>query len=395
MYQKQPKVSVVIPVYNADPYLRECMDSVVSQTLRDIEIICVDDGSTDSSLAILREYERKDERVSVLTQPNINAGAARNRGLRHAVGEYLSFLDADDFFEPDMLEKAYAKAKEQAAEICVYHCDFFNTQTKTFEGEGAVLEENLPEKRPFAGTDVKKDLFRTFVGWAWDKLFLREFIVENKILFQEHRTSDDLLFTYFALAKAERITILDDVFAHHRTHVKTSQEATRSTVWENFYKALCALRSALQDADLYTRFERDFINYSLNFSLWNLYTLDWPVQESLYYALKLQWFRDLGLLEHDEAYFYDKNEYKLLQSIMEKPYSDESPEIMRQRLAELEQWMEDIKASASFRIGRAITWLPRKVRGGVRCYREHGAAYTARQFVKHLTGKASKYNRAE
>ncbi|MDO5139064.1 MAG: glycosyltransferase family 2 protein, partial [Oscillospiraceae bacterium] len=87
-----PKVSVIIPVYNAEEYLRECLDSVVNQTLRDIEIICVDDGSTDGSLSVLREYEKGDPRVRVFTQPNINAGAARNKGLYNATGEYLSFL---------------------------------------------------------------------------------------------------------------------------------------------------------------------------------------------------------------------------------------------------------------------------------------------------------------
>ena len=115
-----PKVSVIIPVYNTEPYLRECLDSVINQTLRDIEIICVDDGSTDGSLAILREYQEKDSRVSVYMQPNLNAGAARNHGLRYAKGEYLSFLDSDDFFERNMLETAYEYAKRQNAEICIH-----------------------------------------------------------------------------------------------------------------------------------------------------------------------------------------------------------------------------------------------------------------------------------
>ena len=107
------KVSVILPVYNASDYLHQCMDSIVGQTLKDIEIICVDDGSTDNSLDILKEYEQKDKRVKVIQQKNAGAGAARNNGLSIATGEYLSFLDSDDFFEPDMLEKAYEKAKEE------------------------------------------------------------------------------------------------------------------------------------------------------------------------------------------------------------------------------------------------------------------------------------------
>ena len=365
MNPKQIKVSVIIPVYNAEPYLRQCLDSVRNQTLQDIEIICVDDGSTDGSPEILREYEAKDARFSVLTLPHGNAGAARNHGLRKAAGEYLSFLDADDFFEPEMLEKAYAKAKEEAAEICVFYCDIFNMESQSFEGKKNVLGENLPEHRPFAGTEVKRDLFRTFVGWAWDKLFLHEYIVRNQILFQEQRTTNDLLFTYFALAKAKRITVAEGVLIHHRSQVKSSLEATRTESWDCFYKALCALRDALHGSGLYAHFERDFVNYSLNFSLWNLYSLPWPIQEELYYRLKLLWYPELGLPGDAEDY-YDSNEYVLLKKIMEELYSDISPQALKQRIAEQEKQLDDMKKSVSFRVGRAITWLPRKIRNNVR-----------------------------
>ena len=99
----EPKVSVIIPVYNVEKYLGPCLDSILGQTLNNIEVICVDDGSTDRSLDILREYEKRDARVKVLTQPNTNAGAARNKGIQQARGEYLSFLDSDDHFDPTML----------------------------------------------------------------------------------------------------------------------------------------------------------------------------------------------------------------------------------------------------------------------------------------------------
>ncbi len=90
------KISVIIPVYNAEKYLRECLDSIVKQTLQEIEIICIDDGSTDNSLAVLREYERKDERLKIIEQANSGAGVARNAGMKAARGEYLAFMDADD-----------------------------------------------------------------------------------------------------------------------------------------------------------------------------------------------------------------------------------------------------------------------------------------------------------
>ena len=95
--QGKIKVSVIVPVYNAQDYLEQCIVSILEQTLQEIEVICVDDSSTDRSLEILKKYEKEDSRMRVLTQPNSGAGAARNRGLSQASGEYLSFLDADDF----------------------------------------------------------------------------------------------------------------------------------------------------------------------------------------------------------------------------------------------------------------------------------------------------------
>ena len=97
------KVSVIIPVYNSEKYIGTCLDSIINQTLQEIEIICVNDGSTDRTSEILQFYREKDSRIKIIEQENAGAGAARNYGLRNSSGEYLSFLDADDFFENDMM----------------------------------------------------------------------------------------------------------------------------------------------------------------------------------------------------------------------------------------------------------------------------------------------------
>ena len=104
------KLSVIIPVYNAEKYISQALDSVLSQSLKDIEVICVDDGSTDKSLEILRQYEGNDTRVKVITQKNQHAGVARNKGIEIATGEYLHFLDADDCVLPYSYEAVYNKA---------------------------------------------------------------------------------------------------------------------------------------------------------------------------------------------------------------------------------------------------------------------------------------------
>ena len=115
-----PKVSIIIPVYNMERYLHECLDSLVGQTFRDIEIICFNDASTDSSIDILREYAARDERFVIIDSPvNIKQGGGRNAGIRAARAPYIMFVDPDDWVEPDFVEKYYTKAVETGADIVV------------------------------------------------------------------------------------------------------------------------------------------------------------------------------------------------------------------------------------------------------------------------------------
>ena len=161
------KVSVIIPVYNVEKYLRECIDSILNQTLHELELICVDDGSTDGSLEILQTYEKKDNRVTVLTQHNQGAGAARNKGLQIAKGEYLSFLDADDFFAPGMLEEAYRKCKSVSADVCVYQVlRYDDTTKKTWFDKGSFRKEFAPNKEVFSYKDMPDHILDSFQNWA-------------------------------------------------------------------------------------------------------------------------------------------------------------------------------------------------------------------------------------
>ena len=127
MERKNIEISVIVPVYNSEKYLKQCLDSIVGQTFKDIEIICVNDGSTDSSSQILAEYASKDDRFVIINQENGGAGKARNTGLDASRGKYLSFLDSDDFFESTMLEKAYKKIEQDNSDFVVYNSDQYIT----------------------------------------------------------------------------------------------------------------------------------------------------------------------------------------------------------------------------------------------------------------------------
>ena len=338
-------VSVIIPVYNAEKHLEECIRSILSQTLREIEIICVDDGSTDSSVEILTRLSKEDSRLIIVRQENAGAGAARNHGIQLARGKYLSFLDADDFFDPHMLERAFEKAEAEQAELVVFKADFYNEKLHTFSPCIYGLRENmLPDHRPFAGVEIERDVFKVVVGWAWDKLFLADFVRENGLLFQEQRTSNDMLFVFSALVKAQRISTVPEILAHQRRHAGGTLSVTREKSWMCFYQALIALREQLRSWGLYERFEQDYINYALHFSLWNLNTLSDPTKKKLYNQLRKAWFRELGIVDYPKEKFYHRGEYAQYLQIMKWPYSK-----MLQRVIGFAQ--------------RGVTWVRRKVRG--------------------------------
>ena len=312
-----PSVSVIIPVYNSQNYLCETMDCIVGQSLKNIEIICVNDGSSDSSLEILEEYKKKDDRIIIISQPNMGAGPARNAGMQIAKGEFLSFLDADDHFELDMLEIAYKNCILSDADIAVFKCDLFD------DGDGTIAPcpwgmhtELLPPQMPFSWRDVPEDIFRVFNGWAWDKLFRASFVKENKLLFQNLKTTNDMFFVMSALIKAERIIVIDQVLAHQRRNLQTSLSKNREASWGCFYEALTALQSEIRSMGIYTELERGFVNLALQHSLWQLNTITGQAFESLYNKLKGSWFEKLGVSGRESAYFFNPGWYRQYERIM-------------------------------------------------------------------------------
>jgi len=288
----------------------QCIDSVRNQTLGQIEIICVDDGSTDTTLDILQNYQEKDSRIRVIRQKNAGAGAARNVGLERAAGEYLSFLDADDFFEPDMLEKAVAAAENWQADYIVFRSDRYYTAEDSYEEiPWSLRNEDLPPYMPFSYRQLTDNVFLSFVGWAWDKLFRRSFVQAHHLRFQEQRTTNDMLFVFSALICAKRIAVIQEVLAHQRRGSGDTLSVTREKSWHCFYDALLALRKRLIQEDVYWELEKDFINYSLHFSLWHLNSLAEPSHTLLKEKLCGEWFAELGIADKSESYFYNHSEY--------------------------------------------------------------------------------------
>lgn len=126
------KISVIVPVYNVEDYLGECLDSLITQTLSDIEIICINDGSTDNSLEILTNYSKRDSRIKIITQENKGLSSARNRGFEFINGKYTYFIDSDDILKSDALEKLYNLACDKNTDFIIFKLINFDSETKEF-----------------------------------------------------------------------------------------------------------------------------------------------------------------------------------------------------------------------------------------------------------------------
>jgi len=258
-----PKISVIIPVYNTEKYLRECLDSVLNQIFQDFEIICINDGSTDNSLQILNEYAKKDERIKVISQKNKGAGAARNQGLKIAKGEYLAFLDGDDFFEKEFLDKMYHKSKNNDCDIVICSANRYNINTKITEYmPWALRVEKLPEKKVFSYKDMPNNIFNFAQNWNWNKIFKRDFIIKNNIKFQELYRTNDLYFTCCALVLASNITTIEEPLVNYRVGMTTNCQQTNHLHPLDFYEAFKKLRKFLIKLDIYEEVKESFTTWA-------------------------------------------------------------------------------------------------------------------------------------
>lgn len=266
-----PRVSVIVPVHNAEQYLEQCLDSILSQTETDIELVCIDDGSTDSSLHLLKKYESADSRVVIIGTNNQGAGAARNLGLSVAKGTYLSFLDADDFFEPTMFKEVVDAMSRDDADIAVFGSWVFDTARDANRQAKWNLRPDLtPEHQPFSYRDMPEYIFNAFGNPTWNKIFKREFIQKKGIAFQEISRANDLLFTCRALVAAERIITIDKPYVHYRINSSTSLQATKDRDPLSFLKAFFTLEENLKQDSLYEYVEHSFLNHLLDGIVFNL-----------------------------------------------------------------------------------------------------------------------------
>lgn len=204
METHKPKISVIVPVYNTSKYLDKCLDSLVKQTFSDIEIICIDDASTDNSLEILREWEKKDCRIHVIeSSVNKNVGGARNMGIHLANGYYIGFVDSDDFIANDMYQMLIDHSDNMTMDIVIgnHYAKYFN-DNKTYH------YTNIERKEVLDIQQLKREILLKGCH-LWTNIFKKDLFVDNKLYFPEHLWYEDLAICAHLHLLAKAIQIVD------------------------------------------------------------------------------------------------------------------------------------------------------------------------------------------
>ncbi len=223
------KISVVVPVYNVEKYLKECIDSIINQTLEDIEIICVNDGSTDSSLEILNDYAKKDSRIIVINKSNSGYGHTMNMGLNAATGEYVGIIESDDFADKNMFEDLYKLAKEYDADIV--KGDWYNYWSKN---KFARKNNRISSAKALKLTNSKQDKSLLRINPSvWSAIYKKEFLNKYNIRFLETpgASYQDLAFSFKIFALAERVILTDKAYLYYRQDNMNSSVKSKTKVY--------------------------------------------------------------------------------------------------------------------------------------------------------------------
>lgn len=383
-----PKVSVVVPCYNVEKYLHQCLDSIVNQTLRDIEIICVNDGSTDSTLSIMQEYAAKDERVKIIDKPNGGYGHSMNKGFDLATGEYIGIVESDDYAELNMFEKLYTCAKEHELDV-VKSGFFFYFSKPTETNTPSPIASRVTSRRtfcPLTAFKSKRELvdFFNIKPTIWSAIYRKDFIRSNNIRFNETpgASYQDASFNFKVWICAQRVRLMEECFLHYRQDNEASSINSPGKVYcicdeydemERFLESHPVEKGIVEP--VMVRIKYDSYN-------WNYERLSEPLQAEFIQRFAEDFTRHQidGTLQKDYFEWYKWNS---LQMVIFDPERYHQFRIMEKNGEELPEFypapimMKDRS-------------LKGRIRGGLDCLRQHGLFYTIKLFFKKLARRASK-----
>lgn len=375
---KAPKVSIIIPVYNTAPYLNEALESITNQTLSDLEIICIDDGSTDNSAEILRKYKANDNRIKVFSQVNLGQSSARNVGLCNATGSYIYFMDSDDRLKPEALETLYMDASQRDLDILYFDGSTFYDNKELENSFGHMKNIYV---RPceygeiYTGIELfcllKKD--NTYRVSPCLQFIKREHLIRNNLFFYEGIIYEDNLFAFQCILTANRVSHRKLRLFERR--IRNDSTTIASLGYRHFYGYFtCYLQMSIFSIKCPIPHEQELMVID-ELNVMKQSTI------KIYKALDKNEILKLNTLTVVESSFLNK---LFLNTNTNDTESLPSITILKERLVAAQNEINNIHLSFSYKIGRFITFFPRKFRGGMRCLKEHGIVYTIQRILFHL-----------
>ena len=259
-----PKISVIIPLYNVEEYLSECLDSIVNQTLKDIEIICINDGSTDNSLSILKDYASKDNRIKIIDKENEGQGYARKIGLDIATGKYILFCDSDDYYaELTTFEELYNYIEKVKVDVVIFEFIRFCKNIERYDVNGDLF--NAPQKEIFSYIDINNILF--FRAYAWRKIYSKKFLDSyNDWYFPKHIMYEDIPFHFQIITRARMSYVNKQMYIYRMrensaTHIMNDKIICDHCV--SFLKSYEVLKEKFDNLDFCYFMWHDFFEWAL------------------------------------------------------------------------------------------------------------------------------------
>lgn len=388
-----PKVSIVIPIFNVEKYLRECLDSVVNQTLKDIEIICVDDGSTDSSPDIIREYMDKDPRVKVITKPNTGYGNSMNRGFDFAEGEYLGIVESDDFAEPEMFEKLYARAKKYELDVVKSAFWFYWSKPEPRNEKFEIVSElrsgvTFCPARDFKAPMEMVDFFNLKPS-IWSAIYRKEFIRKNNIRFNETpgASYQDASFNFRVMATAKRVQLVPEAYLHYRQDNETSSVNNPAKVY-----CVCDEYEFMQqflDTNPPYRDRLECVNKRIKYDsyMWNLDRIAKQFKYAFVEKASEEFKADFESGKMNKEYFEDYK-WKDAALLAEDPELYFVNRILVSRGYNVKE-LTEIRESTAYKVGRLTTMPARKAIDVATSCKEKGIFYTFELIIKRIGEMAS------
>lgn len=385
------KVSIVVPIYNVEKYLRQCLDSIAKQTLKEIEVICVNDGSTDSSPEIIKEYVERDPRFKCIDKPNTGYGNSMNRGFDMACGEYIGIVESDDYADPDMFEKLYRRAHEYHLDAVksgyyLYYSKPKEKNVKQVIVSGSLAGKTICPREDFKAKQEMVD-FYNIKPTIWSAIYRREFIRENNIRFNETpgASYQDASFNFKVWACANKAQLVADAYLHYRQDNENSSVNSKGKVF-----CVCdeyeEMKRFLEAHPLY-KGKLEYIRNRIKYDsyMWNYERLATKYKFIFIERAACEFQEDLKEGNLDPTYF-EPYKWDNLMKLIEDPVEYHTKKTLEKEKYFLDKKeYEKILRSWPYRLGAGTMFIKKKLIGGVKCAQQLGVVYTFFYGIKKVT----------